>query len=707
MNDKDDQIVRLKEEIHFLREERRRSVLALEMAAGLADFNTQPRHAQERQSVFRETAEKLRTLIRFKAVSFYLVNEQDNSFGQVFCESDEYSGFLEEEVEKLIEDHSFAWILKRNRPVVISSEDQRENLILRALVTPSRVRGMFVGILDQEKKDIPDVLFSLLSIVTLSCSSALESIETYEYLKKVNHKLKKYAQESQRLYQDIFENAPVAIFRTTREGKILKVNPMYARIAGYESPEQMIDCIQDIGRELYVNQADRDEYLKVLDRQGWVFNYETRLKRTSGEHFWVSMDSRIVRDQNNKVLYYDGFLRDITERKQVQDALIKAKDDAESANRAKSEFLANMSHELRTPLNGIMGMLQLLEMTGLEPDKQEYVDNALKAGHRLTELLSNILDLCRIEKGRMVVEEKPLVLNDIIRKVSEIFGVVCHDKGILLQTWVDENMPASLMGDEIRIRSILFNLTGNAIKFTEQGKVSLEAHFLGTDARNNVHVLFVVNDSGVGIPEEDQDKVFESFVQAEGCYTRKFEGAGLGLSVVRRTLSLLRGHICFVSKEGEGTVFYVSLPFKVQDQPDLSVRPEPELLDTARKLPQRILLVEDEPVNMFFAQKMLGKLGFETLGTDDGREAVELLKREKFDCILMDIQLKDMDGVQAAKIIRSHDGSMYDPDIPIIAVTSYALAGDRDKFLEAGMNEYISKPLRIKTLKTLLNRILN
>ncbi|MFP4237653.1 MAG: PAS domain S-box protein, partial [Desulfonatronovibrio sp.] len=303
MNDKDDQITRLKEEVHFLREERRRSVLALEMAASLANFNTQPRNVLDRHSVFMETAEKLRTLIRFKAVSFYLVNEQDNSFGQVFCEPHEYSSFLEEEVEKLIEDHSFAWILRRNRPVVINSQDQKENLILRALATPSRIRGMFVGILDQEKKDIPDVLFSLLSIVTLSCSSALESIETYEYLKKVNQKLKKYAQESQRLYQDIFENAPVAIFRTTKEGKFLKVNPMYARIAGYESPEQMIDSIQDIGRELYVNPADRDDYQKILEKQGYVFNYEARLKRTNGDHVWVSMDSRTVRDQNNKVLY--------------------------------------------------------------------------------------------------------------------------------------------------------------------------------------------------------------------------------------------------------------------------------------------------------------------------------------------------------------------------------------------------------------------
>ncbi|MFP4083854.1 MAG: response regulator [Desulfonatronovibrio sp.] len=707
MNDKDDQITRLKEEVHFLREERRRSVLALEMAASLANFNTQPRNVLDRHSVFMETAEKLRTLIRFKAVSFYLVNEQDNSFGQVFCEPHEYSSFLEEEVEKLIEDHSFAWILRRNRPVVINSQDQKENLILRALATPSRIRGMFVGILDQEKKDIPDVLFSLLSIVTLSCSSALESIETYEYLKKVNQKLKKYAQESQRLYQDIFENAPVAIFRTTKEGKFLKVNPMYARIAGYESPEQMIDSIQDIGRELYVNPADRDDYQKILEKQGYVFNYEARLKRTNGDHVWVSMDSRTVRDQNNKVLYYDGFLRDITDRKLFQEALIKARDDAESANKAKSEFLANMSHELRTPLNGIMGMLQLLETTGLEPDKKEYVDKALKSGHRLTELLSNILDLCRIEKGRMVVEEKPLMISNVIRKISETFGVVCQNKGIFLETWMDENIPPFLMGDEIRIRSILFNLTGNAIKFTEQGRVSLKAHFLNRDIRDNVHILFIVSDTGVGISEEAQGNMFESFVQAQGCYTRKFEGAGLGLSVVKRTLSLIRGHICFVSKEGEGTTFYVSVPFRTQEQQDSEAVREPQSLDRARKSSKRILLVEDEPVNMFFAQKMLGKLGFETLGTDDGAKAVEHLKKEKFDCILMDIQLKDMDGVQATKIIRSHDGSMYDPDIPIIAVTSYALSGDRDKFFEAGMNEYISKPLRVNTLKKILNRILS
>ncbi len=559
---KDDQIARLEQEVQFLREERRRSVDALEMAANLGNFNTPPGEHIDRNFVLKETADKLRTLIRFKAISFYLVDENDNFFYQAYCDPEEYGGFIEKEVERLIDDHTFAWVLKRSRPVVMNAHKLQKNLILRALTTPSRVRGMLVGILDQEKKDIPDTIFSLLSIVMLSSSTTLESIETYEHMRRLNLELKKYALKSERLYQDIFENAPIAIFRSTPDGKFLKLNPKYAEIAGYESPEQMVQQISDIGKQVYLDPKSRDEYVAILNKQGYVLNHEVQLKRTDGQPFWASMNTRVVRDEYNRIVHYDGFLMDITEQKKAREDLIRAKEEAEAANQAKSEFLANMSHELRTPLNGMLGMMQLLEMGELQSKQKEFVRCAIVSGQRLTELLSNILDLSRIEKGRVVIEENQVMIRDIFRKISEIFGVVCREKGIMFHTLVDESIPDSLIGDEIRIKNILFNLTGNAIKFTSQGEVRLEAHLLTRDNRKKLNILFIISDTGVGIPDNMQKKIFDPFVQAESSYTRRFDGAGLGLSVVMRMLGIIGGNLCFASSQGQGSTFYISLPLR-------------------------------------------------------------------------------------------------------------------------------------------------
>ena len=706
MNDNNNYIKALEEEVCFLREERRRFIDALEMAASIGNFSAHPGVELDRDFILNETADKLRTLVRFKGIAFYLINEDDNSFFRALSDPPESADFFDAEIDQLIEDHTFAWILKRSKPVIIASNDQKENLIFQALATPSRVRGMFAGILDQDKKDIPDTLFALFSIVILSSSSVLESIETYDKMRILNNELQKHAQKSQELYQDIFENAPIAIFRTDPQGRFLKLNPMYAKLAGYESAEEMAEKVTDIARQLYVTPSDRLEYLKNLEKEGAVFNYEVLLKRTDGKPFWASMNSRVVKDENNNVLYVDGFLRDITEKKQARYALVRAKEDAEAASRAKSEFLANMSHELRTPLNGILGMMQLVEMSGLNTKQQGYIDNAIKSGQRLTELLSNILDLSKIEKGRMVLEEKPVLIRRVIQSIAEIFAVTCFEKGITFDVFVDERIPQSVMGDDIRIKSILFNLVGNAVKFTEQGQVKLDAYLLNDDTAGIIRVLFIVRDTGVGIADEAQARIFEPFVQAEGCYTRKFEGAGLGLSVVRRMLDLMGGTLCFDSVEGKGSSFYTSVPFRVLKSRQPAKMHESQSLIIRKKTARLFLLVEDEPTNLFFAEKMMEKLGFKTISANDGKPALSLLEMHKFDGILMDIRLKELDGIQTTKIIRSHDGSKYDPNIPIIAMTAYAMSGDREKILDAGMDGYIAKPLHIKDLKALLEKVM-
>ncbi len=706
MDDKQDRVASLEEEVKYLRDERRKAVEALEMAANLGRFDTGSEGKMDSRTILSETAFKLKSLIDFKGIAFYLVNENDSAFYMALCDPRDMEKTVQEEVDRLISDHTFAWVLRRGKAVLIKSHTHDFNLLLRSMTTPSRVRGMFVGILEQDIRNISDTIYSLLSIVILSSSSALESIETYNHMRFLNSRLEKQALERERMYKDIFENAPIAIFRSTPDGKFLKVNPKYAEIAGYDSPEEMVASITDIGRQLYVNSEDRERYKRELAAHGHVFNFQVQLKKTDNTLFWASMNTRTIKNNHGRIIYYDGFLMDITEQIYAQQALIQAKEAAETASRTKSEFMANMSHELRTPLNGMLGMLQLLEHSGLGKDQKEFVDLAIKAGQRLTDLLGNILDLCKIDKGMLVIDEKPLSIRDLFIHLEDTFSLASQEKGINWQTYIAEDIPEQVIGDEVRLKSILFNLAGNAVKFTRQGTVKLEAWTVGQKDLCRIFILFVISDTGIGFPNKMEEDIFEPFIQAEGSYTRKYQGAGLGLSVVKRTVNILEGSLCFESREGQGSTFYLSLPFQIPESDAISAQDNDQPMVRDQRLASRtVLIVEDEPTNLFFAEKMLQKMGFKTLTADDGTTALDVLEQSKVDCILMDIQLKQMDGVQTTRAIRKHDGSKFDPDIPIVATTSYAMEGDREKFLKEGMNNYIPKPLKSAELKALLKKI--
>ena len=384
------------------------------------------------------------------------------------------------------------------------------------------------------------------------------------------------------------------------------------------------------------------------------------------------------------------------------DAALEA---AEQANTAKSEFLANMSHEIRTPLNGIFGMLQLLQGSVRDEDQREYLGIALKATTRLSGLLTDILDLSRIEAGRMTIQPTEFPVRTLQDSVLELFHLPARDKNLNLTFRVDASLPETLRADEARLRQILFNLVGNAIKFTQAGRVGVEIHSLPPTDGDGVRALFVVSDSGIGIDREHIQSIFEPFVQADGSYVRRYQGAGLGLSIVSKLVRMMGGEICLESEPGQGTSVWFVLASASPASEHISQKvlvPGPREASCAL----RILVVEDDPTSALSTRLLLEKYGHTPILAENGRRALELLQANAVDLILMDIQMPEMDGLEATRAIRTTQGFEAVRRIPVVAMTAYAMASEREEFLAAGLDDYIAKPVDMRSLETVIQRVM-
>ncbi|WP_158277594.1 ATP-binding protein [Opitutus sp. ER46] len=355
-------------------------------------------------------------------------------------------------------------------------------------------------------------------------------------------------------FHSIVQNAVEGIFQSTPEGRYLLVNPALAKMYGYTSTAELLQCVRDISVHVYVDPAARREYQRLMAERSEVHGLEYEVRRKDGSVIWVSEHARAVRNAQGDVLYYEGFIQDITRRKHAEAALHEAKNAAEAANAAKSQFLAVVSHELRTPMNGVIGMASLLENTPLSAEQRDYLRTICDCGDALLRVIDDILDMAKAEAGRIELEEIEFPLVPCVHGVLAVLRPIAERKGLLLVSEIGAEVPVVVRGDAVRLRQILMNLLGNAVKFTSAGHVRFHVSATAcTDREARLH--FAIHDTGVGIAEAALPRLFQPFSQADSSTTRRFGGTGLGLAITKRFVELMRGRITVESEPGGGSVF--------------------------------------------------------------------------------------------------------------------------------------------------------
>ncbi len=632
--------------------------------------------------------------------------------------------------------------------------------------------------------------------------------------------------EARDKYESIFHNAVTGIFQASPDRRIMNANPAMAEILEYENADELISTVADISTDIFCDSGDYFDLIKKLNSEGKVYIFKTRLKTGRANIIWCSLSLRNARDEKNNRSYIEGFLQNITDQVETELELIRAKERSELANKAKSSFLANMSHEFRTPLNGIIGMAGLLKRTVLSEDQKLFLDNLnISSGH-LLEIINNILDISKIEAGKMELNEEPFNIEELIYKTIDIFAPAAYEKNLELVAYLDPLIPLKLHGDRGKIRQILINLISNSLKFTSSGEILISA-VKKFDINDRILLEFSVRDSGRGISKELISSLFSVFMRADTTYQKKYMGSGLGLSISKNLVELMGGEITVKSECERGSEFTFTINcnkiseaglspelsspgktkiliitgsktvmetmIKMLDFPeyetiaafsadiaveilsggeiiDLIIVDEriaelksPGLMGKINKIPLiilsnsaqakndgsesifvkkpvkrsellsaiarseiisracfnniaggsekfpagqcNILAVDDDRVSLFLNCALLEHFGINCKTAVNGSAALETIKNEKFDIVLLDIQMPVLDGYEFSKKVREMKikDSKGEKDIIIIAITAYSLPEDISRINAAGVDEILVKPINneefIKILK--------
>jgi PAS domain S-box-containing protein len=533
-------------------------------------------------------------------------------------------------------------------------------------------------------RDAPGAIIGYLLIGTDNTARKLVEEEQ----KKSDQRLR----DQQFYTRSLIESNIDALMTTDPSGIISDVNKQMEQLTGCTRDELIGAPFKD-----YFTDPERAEAgIRRVLREKSVTDYELTARARDGKQTVVSYNATTFYDRNRKLQGVFAAARDVTERKRVEIELKQAKAVAESASRTKSDFLASMSHEIRTPMNAIMGIADLLAKTTLSAEQDKYVQVFRRAGDNLLNLINDILDLSKVEASQLELERTGFSLIDHVEIVMEMVAARAHEKGLTLVCEIAPNVPGDLIGDPTRLRQVLLNLIGNAVKFTERGEVSL--HVMLEPGTSVPTLRFTVSDTGIGIPSEKLDRVFERFTQADTSTTRRFGGSGLGLTISKRLVELMGGRIWVESEVAEGSLFAFAVPFEKWVGATLrgavAVGSDAEL----PLAPLRILLAEDSPDNCLVTLAYLEETPYRVEIAETGAIACDMFAARHYDLVLMDRQMPVMDGLTATRKIRAFERANGRPPTPIIALTASALKGDREMCLAAGCTAFLTKPIKQEVL---------
>ncbi|HVT87646.1 MAG TPA: CHASE domain-containing protein [Tepidisphaeraceae bacterium] len=548
---------------------------------------------------------------------------------------------------------------------------------------------------------------------------------------------RKRAEEAARIaeskFRSIVENSVEGIFQTSSVGNYLSANRALARIYGYESPDQLIDAVANIAGQLYVDPSRRDAFIRQIQQSGEVSNFESQIYRKDGSVIWISENARVVRDSKGQVQYYEGTVVDITERKLAEQALRRGRDELEqrveertselarsnealqieiaertraeetaaSANRAKSEFLANMSHEIRTPMNAILGYAQLLRRDStLRPAQSDAIKTILASGRHLIELIDDILDISKIEAGHTELNVTEVDLHGLLRDVAGMFRQKCEQRSLPFKIEGVGPEPLIVSGDDRKLRQVLINLMGNAVKFTDAGFV-----VLGLTCEGHDRYRFEVRDTGTGIPASALKGIFDPFQQASNSAGRG--GTGLGLAIAKRHVNLMGGQLVCESQPGEGSRFHFTIHMqavanRVQSN-SIESEFEPGFVQLAKGTHVSAIVVDDIRENRVLLADMLGAVGCDVRACESGETAIEAIIQARPNIAFIDIMMPGIDGKETARRIIDACGR---ENICLVATSASALSHEQRSYQAAGFDDVIAKPLRCERVYLSISTLL-
>jgi PAS domain S-box-containing protein len=549
------------------------------------------------------------------------------------------------------------------------------------------VNAMKAGAMDYIPKNL---------ITPLSLGQIIRNIIRFKEIEKQKIAAENIVKQSEKRHRIFFEKSQIFLCTHDLEGNFINVNFAGAKSLGYE-PEELIGT--NLTKIVHTSwEQSLSDYLKNILRDKTAMGLMRVDTKSGEERIW--MYHNYLYEETGHESYVIGSIQDITERVRMEEEMRQARQLAEESVKTKEQFLANMSHEIRTPMSAIIGFTNLILETKLDKDQKDYLDTINYSARNLLSIINDILDFSKIKSGKLILEEANFDLSKVVNSLAGIFRLETNKKKIDLICTIDPAVPLLLKGDSVRLNQILMNLVSNAVKFTDSGYIKLEVKL---SSRNNDHsrIEFSVEDSGIGIPADKLESVFESFTQASSDTTRKYGGTGLGLAIVKDLVEIHGGEIKAVRNAGPGTRFSFTVPLK----DGVPVSKNENAYETGKSEEgkyrnlkgARILIAEDNKINQQLAKVVLHKMGCEVDIAENGREAIEKLEGSRYDIILMDIQMPELDGYEATRYIRTLPDAAINK-IPIIAMTAHALNDEGAKCIQAGMNDYISKPFEKEIL---------